>query len=218
MKRTERHHLKENEMQEGFSWFVEFYEKYKREILIAGVVAAFAIVVFAVLFLIRSQAQAVRSRAVGEVVSLAQELEAKPANLSRLETLASGGTATRLACLELAGYWAGKGDAAKAESYLGRIPAAPKDDVYYQAEDLKAQLLIQKKEYDKAIAVYRKVREEKPKAYPLDAILFHLAEAYELKGQTKEALDLYTTLQSEYTQTYYGYEASMKAARLGLRK
>ncbi|HVP89699.1 MAG TPA: tetratricopeptide repeat protein [Terriglobales bacterium] len=218
MKRTERHHLKENEMQEGFSWFVDFYEKYKREIAIAGVVVAVAIVVFAALFLIRSHAQAVRSRAVGEVVSLAQELEAKPGNLSRLETLASGGPAARLACLELAGYWAGKGDTAKAESYLGRIPAAPKDDLYYQAEDLKAQLLIKRKEYDRAIAIYQKVREEKPKSYPIDAVLFHLAEAYELKGQTKEAFDLYTTLQSEYAQTYYGYEASTKAARLGLRK
>jgi len=218
MKRTERHHLKENEMQEGFSWFVDFYEDYKREILVGGIVLACAVVVFAALFLIRSHTQGIRNRAVGEVVSLAQDLEAKPGNLGRLETLASGGPAARLACLELAGYWAGKGDAAKADSYLGRIPAAPKDDLYYQAEDLKAQLLVKKKEYDKAIAVYQKMREEKPTSYPLDAVLFHLAEAYELKGQTKEALDLYTTLQSEYTQTYFGYEASMKAARLGLRK
>ena len=218
MKRTERHHLKENEMQEGFSWFVDFYDKYRREILMAGVVAAVAIVVFGALFLIRSHTRAVRSRAVGEVVSLAQELPTKPANLGRLETIASAGPAARLACLELAGYWACQGDAAKAESYLGRIPAAPKDDIYYQAEDLRGQLLVKKKAYDQAIAVYQKVREEKPKSYPLDVVLFHLAETYELKGQTKEALDLYSTLQADYSQTYFGYEASMKAARLGLRK
>jgi len=45
-----------------------------------------------------------------------------------------------------------------------------------------------------------------------------LAEAYEMGGHKKEALELYTKLQSEYSQTYYGYEASMKASRLALQK
>lgn len=218
MKRTERHHLKEDEMVTGLGWFVDFYEKWQREILIAAVVLACAAVVLTALFLLRAHNLAVRSRALGEVVTLSQGLETSPGNLAKLEALASGGPAARIACLELAGYWAGKGDPAKAETYLGRIPAAPKDILYYQSEDLKAQLLLKRKEFDKAIAIYLRIRDEKPKTYPLDAVLYHLAEAYELKGQKKEALDLYTTLQSEYSQTYFGYEASMKAARLGLQK
>lgn len=218
MKRTERHHLKEDEMVTGLGWFVDFYERWQREILIAAVVLACAAVVLTALFLLRAHTLAVRSRALGEVVTLSQGLETSPGNLAKLEALASGGPAVRIACLELAGYWAGKGDPAKAETYLGRIPAAPKDILYYQSEDLKAQLLLKKKEFDKAIAIYLRIRDEKPKTYPLDAVLYHLAEAYELKGQKKEALDLYTTLQSEYSQTYFGYEASMKAARLGLQK
>jgi len=218
MKRTERHHLKEDEMLTGFNWFVDFYEKWRRELLIATGVLACAALVFGALILVRAHALGVQSRALGDVVSLGQDLEAKPESLGRLEALTSGGPAARLACLELAGYWAGRGEAAKAETYLGRIPSAPKDILYYQAEDLKAQMFIRKKEFDKAIAVYQEVRAEKPKTYPLDAVLFHLAEAYELKGEKKEALALYTTLQSEYAQTYYGYEASTKAARLGLQK
>jgi tetratricopeptide (TPR) repeat protein len=218
MKRTERHHLKEDEMLTGLNWFVNFYETWRREIFIAAGVLACAVLVFGVLFLVRAHALSVQSRALGEVVGLSQDLEAKPENAGKLESLASGGPAARLACLELAWFWAGKGDGAKAQSYLDRIPAAPKDILYYQSQDLKAQLLIKAREYDKAIAIYQQVRNEKPKTYPLDAVLFHLAEAYELKGQKKEALDLYQTLQTEYTQTYFGYEASMKAARLGLQK
>jgi tetratricopeptide (TPR) repeat protein len=218
MKRRERHHLKEDEILTGLNWFVNFYENWRREILIAAGVLACAAVVFAFLILVRSHALGVQSRALGEVVSLGQDLETTPANLGRLESLASAGPAARLACLELASYWAGKGEAAKAESYVDRIPAAPKDILYYQGQDLKAQVLVRKREFDKAIAVYQKIRDEKPRAYPLDAVLYHLAAAYELKGQKKEALDLYGTLQSEYPQTYYGYEASTKAARLGLQK
>jgi tetratricopeptide (TPR) repeat protein len=218
MKRTERHHLKEDEMVTGLNWFVDFYETWKREIFIAAGVLVCAAVVFAALFLVRAHAQSVQSRALGDVADLSQDLEAKPENLGKLESLASGGPAARFACLELAAYWAGKGDGAKARSCLDRIPAVPKDILFYQGQDLKAQLFVKDKEYDKAIAIYQQVRTEKPKSYPLDAVLFHLAEAYELKGQKKEALDLYTTLQTEYAQTYFGYEASMKASRLGLQK
>jgi tetratricopeptide (TPR) repeat protein len=218
MKRTERHHLKEDEIRTGLNWFIHFYETWQKEIMIAAGVLVFAAVVFAALLLVRSHAQGVQSRAVGEVVSLSQDLQTKPENLAKLETLSGRGAGARLACLELAGYWAGKSDYAKAEAFLDKIPATPKDLLYYQAGDLRAQTLLKKKEFDKAIAVYQKIQAEKPKSYPLDAVLFHLAEAYELKGQKKEALDLYTKLQSEYSQTYYGYEASMKAGRLGLQK
>lgn len=205
-------------MRTGLNWFVHFYETWQKEILIAAGVLVFAAAVFAALFLVRSHAQSIQSRALGEVVSLGQDLETTPENLAKLEALSGRGPAARMACLELAGYWAGKGDYTKAESFLGRIPASPKDLLYYQAEDLEAQMLIKKKEFDKAIAIYQKIRDEKPTAYPLDAALFHLAEAFELKGQKKEALDVYTKLQSEYSQTYYGYEASIKAGRLGLQK
>jgi tetratricopeptide (TPR) repeat protein len=218
MKRTERHHLQEDGIRTGLNWFVHFYESWQKEILIAAGVAVLAALVFTGLLLLRAHGQSVQSRALGEVVSLSQDLQTKPGNLTRLEALSNEGPSARIACLELAGYWAGKGDYAKAESYLARIPASPKDLLYYQAEDLKAQTMLKKREFDKAIAVYQKIRDDKPKAYPLDAVLFHLAEAFELKGQKKEALDIYTRIQSEYSQTYYGYEASMKASRLALQK
>ncbi len=218
MKRTERHHLKEDEVRMGVDWFIHIYETWRREILIGAGIAAFAVLLFLALFLVRSHAQNLQSQAIGQVVSLSQDLPTKPENLAKLEALAAKGPAARLACLELAGYWTGKGDYAKAEPYLARIPAAPKDLLYYQAEDLRAQVLVRKKDYAKAAAIYQALRDEKPKAYPQDAILFHLAEVYELQGQKKEALDLYTKLQSEYTQTYFGYEASIKASRLALQK
>jgi tetratricopeptide (TPR) repeat protein len=218
MKRTERHHLKEDEIRTGLHWFVEFYESWKREILISAGVLVFAAAVFGALLLIRSQAEAARSRRVGEIVNLAADLDQKPENVAKLDKLVSDPRAGRLAALELAGFWLGKGDIAKSQSLLDRIPDSPKDLEYYQAQDLKGQALVKAKDYDKAIAIYKKIQEEKPKSYPLDAALFHLAEAYELKGATKEALELYQKLATEYSQTYYGYEASLKAGRLGVQK
>jgi len=218
MKRTERHHLKEDGMQGGLTWFVHFYETWRKEIAMGACVVGVAVLVFGGLLLIRAHSRDIQSRAIGQVLDLGQDLETSPANLAKLEALSKSGPSARPACLELATYWAGKGDLAKAESYLGRIPSSPKDLLYYQAEDLKGQTLVKKNEFDKAIALYKKIQEEKPKTYPLDVVLFHLGEAYELKGQKKEALDIYGKLQTEYSQTYYGYTAALKASRLGLQK
>jgi predicted negative regulator of RcsB-dependent stress response len=218
MKRTERHHLQENEMTHGLSWLMDFLKEWRKELTIVGGALALAAVVLLALVLIRSHNQSVQSRIIGEVSALAAEAGQKPEKLAELEKLADKGSYARLANLELAKYWMERSDWAKAESALGRIPGSRKDLLYYQIEDLKAQVALGMKDYDKAIAIYSKVRDEKPKVYPLDAVLFHLAESHELKGETQEALDIYKKLQEEYAQTYFGYEASLKVGRLGLQK
>jgi tetratricopeptide (TPR) repeat protein len=218
MKRTERHHLKEDEMAHGLTRLAGFFKKNLREALIIAGALALAILVFDALLIVRAQARRAESRAIGVVGDLADEVAQKPEKLADLEKLAAGGRAARLANLELARYWAERSDWAKAESYLGRIADGRKDLFHYQTEDLKAQVAIGKKDFDKAIAIYKKVIEEKPKVYPLDAAMFHLAESHELKGEAKEALDTYKKLQEEYSQSYYGYEASLKVGRMGLPK
>lgn len=218
MKRTERHHLKEDGMVRGLSLAAELFKTYQREFLMAAGALALAALVFAALVLVRSYSHSVFNKVVGEVHELAEELGTKPENLAGLEQLAEKGRYSRPANLELAKYWYGQGDLDKAGSFLARIPAARRDLLHYQAEDLRAQVLLRRKEYDQAVAVYAKIRDENPKAYPLDAVLFRLAEAYELKGERKEALDLFKKIQEEYAQTSYGYEASLKASRLDLAR
>ncbi len=218
MKRTERHHLKEDDMAQGVHWLVAFFEKYKREIYIVAGAVAFAAVVFAGLLVVRSHARGVRSKAVGQVTALAAEVAQKPEKLADLEKLSAKGQTARLANVELARYWAEKGDAAKAGSYLAKLPAGPKDLLFYQAEDLKAQIALGQKDFDAAIAIYKKVVDEKPKVYPADAALFHLAESRELKGETAAALELYKKLQADYAQSYFGYEAALKVGKLEARK
>jgi len=218
MKRTERHHLKEDEMAHGVHWLVEFFQNYKREFTIGAAALVFAFVVLGALLMVRSHARSVKSRAIGQVGAIAAEAAATPAKLSELEQLAAKGRTARLAKLELAKYWAERGDWAKAEAYAGQLAAEPKDLLYYQAEDLKAQVALARKDFDKAIAIYQKIADEKPSVYPLDAVLFNLAGSHELKGDTAAAIEIYKKLQTDYTQSYYGYEASLKASKLEVRK
>ena len=218
MKRTERHHLKEDEMAHGVHWLVEFFQRYQREVYIVLGAVAFAAAVFSGLMILRAHARSVQSAAVGQVTALAAEIETTPTKLADLEKLAAGGRTARLATLELARYWAEKSDWAKADSYLAKIPSGPKDLLFYQAEDLKGQVALARKDYDKAIGIYKKITDEKPKAYPLDAALFGLAQSQEAKGETAAAIETYQKLQADFPQTYYGYEASLRAGKLEIRK
>lgn len=218
MKRTERHHLKEDEMAHGVHWLVAFYEKYTREITIVAGAVAFAAVVFGALLLLRSHARDVESKAIGQVTALASQLEDKPGLAAELDKLAAGGRGARLANLELARFYAEKSDWAKADSYLARLSAGPQDLIYYQAQDLRGQVAAGRKDFDGAIAIYKKIIDAKPKTYPVDAALYHLAQCQELKGDAAAAVDLYKRLQTDYPQSYYSYEASMKSGRLAVRR
>jgi len=218
MKRTERHHLKEDEMAHGMHWLAKFIHDYRREITIVAAALAFAAVVFGALLVVRSRARSVKSRAIGQVGAAAAAVAKDPGKLADLEKLAAKGRTARLATLELAKYWAEKGDWAKASSSLEKLPAGPKDLLHYQAEDLKGQIAVGRKDFDQAIAIYKAITDEKPEAYPLDAALFRLAETHELKGDTAAALEIYKKLQTDYAQSYFGYEASLKAGKLEARK
>src|SRR5512136_2156808 len=99
MKRTERHHLKEDEMAHGLTWLVDFFKQYQREALIVAGAVVFAALVFAALLIVRAHARSVQSRAVGEVSDLAAAAVDKPEKLADLEKLAGKAQTARLANL-----------------------------------------------------------------------------------------------------------------------
>jgi tetratricopeptide (TPR) repeat protein len=218
MKRAERHHLKEEGIAVGMGKVVHLIKAYQREALIIVGALAFVAVILGALALVRSHGRSVMSRAIGEVGDLAAAAVDDPEKLAGLEKLAGEGRTARMANLELARYWAERGDWAKAASYADRIAGGRKDLLHYQAEDLKAQIALGRKDFDAAIAIYQKAVNEKPESYPVDALLFGLAESHELKGETAAALEIYKKLQTEHAESSYGYEASLKAARLGQAK
>jgi predicted negative regulator of RcsB-dependent stress response len=205
-------------MVHGLSWLADLVKKYRREITLVAVGLVAVAVIFVALTLLRSHNRGLASRAIGQVTDLSAEVAQKPEKLPELEKLAAKGRTARLATLELAKYWSEKGDWAKAGSYLAGMADGRKDLIHYQSEDLKAQIALGQKDYDKAIAIYRKVVEEKPDVYPLDAARFNLADSTERKGDTAAALDLYKKLQEEFPQSYYGYEASLKVSKLSIKK
>jgi len=217
MKRTTRKHLKEDQFQKFITRFLDAIKKFKREIFMAAAGVAFILVIFAGAQIINSLSLNKQNAVLYRIKNLSAELEEKPENLQELEKIAGNGKFVRLAYVELAKYWFERGDFAKSQSYLEKVEGN-RDLFYYQAQDLLGQTFLNQKEFTKAIDLYKAMEDKKPDNYPLDAVLAHLAEAYEGMGQREEALALYKRLQEEYAQTYYGYDAAAKIRELEQKK
>ncbi len=218
MKKVMRKRLKEDEFVSTLTKIFEFGKKRIKELSIG--IGAVMLVLLAFLISNAIKAQSVKrdSRVLAEILAVSDQLESDPGKLAELEALAGNGKFSRVGYLKLASYWIGQGDMEKAKSYLERIPDGRKDITYYQGMDMLAQIHIGDSEYDKAIAIYESMEEEAEKGYPLDAVLFHKAEALEGKGELDSALKLYRRVRDEYSQTYYGMDASQKVSELEEKK
>ncbi len=218
MKRIKKRQLKEDEFVSTLNKFLNFVKARTKEIIALGVAVCVLILFFIGLRYIKAQNLSKQSQVAGQIFNLGKDLDSNPQNLNKLESMTGKGKFSRLAFLVLATHFVEKGDFAKALAYLEKMPKSPKDILYFEAEDLRGQIFYQLKNYDKAIEIYKGIEALNPKEYSLDAVISHRAEALEAKGDTEAALALYKKLESDFAQTYYGYDASLKTKRLETRK
>jgi len=218
MKKVMKKRLKEDELVSTLTKVLDFAKKRSRELMFAAAAIVVILLVFFVSNIIKAQAIKKDSRLLADIIEINSQLKDNPEKVSELEALAGSGKFSRVAYLKLAAHWIENGDSEKARSYLEKIPEKRKDITYYQAQDMLAQIYFRNKEYDKAISIYKSIEEEDQKDYAHDAILFHLAEAHEGKGELDAALELYKKVQADYSQTFYGFDASKKVSELEEKK
>jgi len=218
MKGRERKQLKQDYFISIVTKSVDFVkDNWKAFVLAAG-----GLVLLGVIFVAGRliQAKHLRDQSVilGEIIEISAELEENPEKIQELEQIADKGKYARVAYLKLAAYWMEKEDFEKALATLENLAKGKKDLVFYQGLDLTADIHMKRKEYDAALEIYNRIEKEKPKSYPIDKILFQKAQVLEEKGDTEAALALYKTIQEEYAQTYYGFDAGAKIKELENKK
>jgi len=214
MKRVVRKQLKEDEFVTTVNKVINFLRKHMRELIAAGALILFALILFTGLKIIRTMTEKKESALLTEILQLSSELKDNPENVKALEDLGGEGKFSRLAYIKLAAYCLSEGELDKAMTVLEKIPMNRKDLFFYQAQDLMAQIHIKNGNYDKAIDIYKKIEEENPEDYSLDVVLYYRAEAHERRGETEQALEIYRRLQNDFPGTFYGLDASRKAEEL----
>jgi tetratricopeptide (TPR) repeat protein len=214
MKKEIKKQIKEDEFVSVVTHIVRFFQTHHKTMAAAAAgILAVILLVIGVRFL-RARTLQKQSRIVTELISLRSELDKDPKKLADLEKKAGDGKFERFGFVLIGTYWMDNGNLSKAEEAFRKIKDRPRDLTYYQAKDLLGQIAVLRKDYDGAVKIFDAIEKDRPRDYALDAVLFHKAEALEKKGDKAGALALYKKLQETYSQTYFGYDASMKVRKL----
>jgi len=214
MKRKERRKLKSNELFDFIYRAYDLARKRTKQIAIVIGAMAFVFLIFLASRYIKAQNLQKQSQLLSQITQLNQQIYETPEKIEELKELADHGKFTRMGYIYLAKYHTEQGEFDQALKALENIPESKKDIVYYQTQLLKAKILVEKKELDKALDIYQKIEESKPRYLSLDIVLFKKAELLEEKGSKDKALEIYKKLSEDYPQTFYGYEASQKISQL----
>jgi TolA-binding protein len=232
MKRTERHHLKENELQNLARQAREGFETRRREM--TGIIAAVVIIGVAVIAYfawhqhVASRAHAlladalvVQSARVGAPaapgtagagsLSYMTERDRAQAALTKFKAAADAYPSTDagiFARYQEAATWTYLGSPAQAITGYQQVIDRAGDGIYGQMARLgvaQAQALDGK--YDQAINGFKELAQRKDGPLPVDGILMQLGKAYLDAGKRADAQQTFTRLVEEYPESPFSGDA-----------
>jgi TolA-binding protein len=238
MKRTERHHLKENEFAEWLLGAKHWYEANSKTVGYIGIVAALALVAVMGTMAFRRSGAGKASSALAEALAVAEApvLPPAPAEAGKPPVQRPGTFPTDRARLDAALPKL----LAVAEAYPGsdagimaryRAAAAlvatgrTQDGIQRYKEVVEkgrgayqsmarlgiAEAHMMSGQYDQAIASFKEVESLKSEDVPVDGVLMQLARAYQLAGKTGDAKKTFKRVADEFPQSPYAPAARREA-------
>jgi tetratricopeptide (TPR) repeat protein len=242
MKRTERHHLKENEFAEWLLGAKNWYEANSKTVGYIGIAAALALAAVMGTMAYRQMNQGKASSALAAALAVAEApvLPPAPAEAGKPPVQRPGTYPTDRARLEAAlpkllavadaypdsdaGLMA-RYRAAAALVALGRTQegAARYKEVVDKGQgayQVMARLGIAEAhlmagQFDRAIASFKEVEALKSDDVPADGVLMQLARAYRLAGKSEDAQKTFKRIVDEFPQSPYAPAARREAEGAG---
>jgi TolA-binding protein len=238
MKRTERHHLKEDELEKLARQAREAFETRKRETTVA--IAAIVIVGAAVLGYvawkdrINSRAEAMLAEALaaadtrvgapvapgtpGAGPSFATERARSEAALAKFKTAADAypdADAGIFARYRQAAAEAELGNARQAAATYQLVIDRAGDRIYGQMARLGlAEAQARGGDYDKAINAFKELAQRKDGPLPVDGILMQLGLAYRDSGKKADAQQTFNRIIAEYPDSSFSMDAKKELDNL----
>jgi TolA-binding protein len=242
MKRTERHHLKENEFAEWLLGAKTWYEANSKTVGYVGIAVLLALVAVMGTLAYRQMTGGRAASALAEALAVAEApvLPPAPAEAGKPPVQRPGTYPTDRARLEAAlpkllavadAYPASDAGimaryrAAAALVAIGRTQegvqrykeVVEKGKGAYQAMARMgiAEAQMMAGQYDQAIASFKEVEALKPEDVPVDGVLMQIARAYKLAGKSDDAKKTFNRVASEFPQSPYAAAARREAEGSG---
>jgi predicted negative regulator of RcsB-dependent stress response len=231
MKRTERRHLKNDELTQFAATVTEIVDERRREI--TAIVVAVLLVGGSALgyYLWRDHVQSAAHTALADALAVEEAPVGPPANpdqpdkglhfatdrakeqaaLTKYKVVADGYPSTDAgiyARYREASAWMTLGSPAEAMTCYQQVIDRAGGDVYGEMARLGlAEAQAQSGQVDQALATYSSITAKKDSQLPMDGILMEMARTYLDAGKTTEAQQTFTRLVQEYPESSFSAEA-----------
>jgi len=222
LKRTERHHLKQDELVSGLEHASDWFHQHRTNVVNGLLVALGAGLLLGGIYLYRArkatEARALLAEAMkqyeGEVGAEGGEPSSGPRfatseekyrkSLESMEKVASGFSSYDAG--RQARYYAGLCQAALkdfegAERSLQELRSGKRDLLYYLASKALGSVATERGNHTAAAEIYRPLIEDKENPLPKDYLLFELAKAEERAGNIEQARQYYDRMVAEHPES-----------------
>jgi len=228
MKRAERHHLKENELQTIARDMRERFEGRQREAATIAAVAGIVLIVAVGFFAWRERVQTRASALLADAVAVKDarigppgtaeqglrfnnERERAQAALTKFKAAADAYPTTDaglLARFQEAGTWMSLGNPAQAAAAYQQVIDKAGNTVYSQTARLGlAEAQAAQGQYDQAINTFKDLAQRKDGPLPIDGILMQLGRTYVVAGKRADAQQTFNRLVEEFPDSPFTSDA-----------
>ena len=237
MKRTERHHLKQDELVHGLEQASDWFQRHRTNVVNALLVSLGAALLLGGIYVYRTrkaeEARAHLTEALkqyhGEVGSGVGDASTGPRFASADERYRTALEALEKVASEFASYDAGRQaryyaglcqaglkDFEAAERSLQELRSRDHDLLYYLASKALASVATERGNHGAAAEIYRPLVDDAANPLPKDYLLFELAKAEERAGNLELARQYYDRMLAEHPESQLRGDALSRSELLGL--
>ncbi|MFO7694788.1 MAG: tetratricopeptide repeat protein [Vicinamibacterales bacterium] len=238
MKRTERHHLKENEFAEWLLGAKAWYEANSKTVGYIGIAAALALAAVMGTMAYRQMNEGKATSALAEALAIAEapvlppapgeagqpavqragtyatdraRLEAALPKLMAVAEAYPGSDAGLMARYRAAAALVAVGRTQEGADRYGEVVEMGKGAYQVMARLGIAEAHLMAGQFDQAIAAFKDVEALKSDDVPVDGVLMQLARAYRLAGRSEDAQKTFKRVVDEFPQSPYAPAARREA-------
>jgi tetratricopeptide (TPR) repeat protein len=238
VKRTERHHLKQDELVHGIEQASDWFQQHRTNVVNAVLVALGAGLLLGGIYIYRTrkseEARAQLTEALkqyhGQVGSEAGGAPSTGPKFATVEEkYRTALDAFEKVAAEYPSYEAGRQaryyaglcqaglkDFEASERSLQELRSRDKDLLYYLASKALASVASSRGNYGAAAEIYRPLVDDAANPLPKDEMLFELAKAEERAGNLDQARQYYNRMMAEHPESQLRGDAMSRLERIGL--
>lgn len=195
--------MKEDEFSHAFFRLLNFFRKYRRELIVGLITVLLIIIGFSGFTLWKEYSLSNNNKLLGKYL-----------NSDKLDVSKLPGKWKPLYYIESASRLIENGKLSEAERELQTMPKKKGDFFYYKYLLLCGEINFQRKDFNKALQYFKEIENDKPENFPWEIALIKIGDCYWKMNKPDQAKYYYNRVTIDFPDSYFSIDAQNKLNKL----